>query len=145
MNKTGLCSVFRYWPTPSNQRRNCSKRSKYPSCCATSYGMVRFEGKVPEWLADNQPSFKSYHSKRPEAHHTWNKTEKNKWHRSHFPHWAATYNNMTKLRFKYQHQFKYMDETYSGSELSVIYYSRLQDTFGPDVHITRSYYTKSKS
>lgn len=34
--------------------------------------MVGLESKVAEWLADHKPSFKSYHSKGPQAHHTCN-------------------------------------------------------------------------
>lgn len=36
------------------------------------------EGEIPEWLADNKPSLKRDHCKRPQAYHTWNKTERNK-------------------------------------------------------------------
>lgn len=37
--------------------------------------MVWLEDKVTQWLADDQPSFKSYYGKRPEAHHAWNDRE----------------------------------------------------------------------
>lgn len=78
MNKTVVSLIFTHWPAPPHQRRDCSTQSKDPSQCAASYSMVGLEAEVTKWLADNQPSFKSYYSKRPEAHHTWTKDKRQK-------------------------------------------------------------------
>lgn len=74
-NSVALTFRMSFSPAPSQQRWNWGNQCKYPGEYTTRCSMFRLESNITKRFADDQPSFKSNHSQRPQAYHTWENKE----------------------------------------------------------------------